>query len=307
MSLPAAITLLLLASAPIEDGGPQAQGAPGLIAPPATPAPPVPVQIAGAEPVQGDIVVEGRQGPPPGDPMQRVNQVSFKATLAVDKAFFGPVSLGYQKAVPRPIRDAIRNFLRNVGEPVVFVNFLLQLKPGKAAETVGRFFINSTAGVGGFIDVARAKPFRLPFRSNGFADTLGFYGVGPGPYFFLPLMGPTTLRDLFGRGVDAAVLPLSIGFPFDDVRYSIPANSLRAIDYRAEFNDDYVAVREDPNPYRARRELYLAYRQAQIDRLRGKRTMPADMILRPTAPVPPPTTTPPTAQPAPPPPGQPPR
>ncbi|MBX9881701.1 MAG: VacJ family lipoprotein [Sphingomonas sp.] len=268
----------------------------GLIPPPAVPAPPVPVVIAGtpqaAESGQQDIVVEGSAAPPKSDPMQQVNQVSFAATQAVDKAFFGPVALGYQKAVPRPVRTGIRNFLRNVGEPVVFVNYLLQFKPGKAAETVGRFLINSTAGVAGFLDVAVAKPFRLPYRPNGFANTLAIYGVGPGPYLFLPLIGPTTVRDLFGRGVDAAVLPLSIGFPFDDLRYNIPANALRSIDYRAEFDGDYVAVRADPNPYKARRELYLAYRQAQIDRIRGKVKMPDDQLLRSTAPVPP-------AQPAP--------
>ncbi|MBX9813926.1 MAG: VacJ family lipoprotein, partial [Sphingomonas sp.] len=217
--------------------------APGLIPPPVIAAPPVPVQIAGApEPIQGDIVVEGRIGAPPGDPMQGVNKVSFEATQAVDKAFFGPVALGYKK-LPRPVRSGIRNFLRNLSEPVVFVNFLLQLKPGKAAETVGRFVINSTAGLAGFVDVARAEPFNLPYRPNGFANTLALYGVGPGPYLFLPLIGPTTVRDLFGRGVDAAVLPLAIGFPFDDIRFNVPANALRSIDYRAEFDGDYVAVR----------------------------------------------------------------
>ncbi|OQW44384.1 MAG: hypothetical protein A4S16_03600 [Proteobacteria bacterium SG_bin6] len=300
MSLPViAIITLLPAPALPPQTAPAAVAAPapaGLIPPPAVPAPPVPVVIAGTpqavESGQQDIVVEGSAAPPKSDPMQQVNQVSFAATQAVDKAFFGPVALGYQKAVPRPIRTGIRNFLRNVGEPVVFVNYLLQFKPGKAAETVGRFLINSTAGVAGFLDVAVAKPFRLPYRPNGFANTLAIYGVGPGPYLFLPLIGPTTVRDLFGRGVDAAVLPLSIGFPFDDLRYNIPANSLRSIDYRAEFDGDYVAVRADPNPYKARRELYLAYRQAQIDRIRGKVKMPDDQLLRSTAPVPP-------AQPAP--------
>lgn len=297
MGLPAFATIILIAPAPIEQPADT-----GLIPPPAIAAPPVPVVIAGApqsaDPAQQDIVVEGRAGPPKSDPMQQVNQVSFAATQAVDKAFFGPVALGYQKTLPKPVRTGIRNFLRNVGEPVVFINYLLQFKPGKAAETVGRFVINSTAGVAGFLDVAVAKPFRLPYRPNGFANTLAIYGVGPGPYLFLPLIGPTTVRDLFGRGVDAAVLPLAIGFPFDDLRYSIPANALRSIDYRAEYDGDYVAVRADPNPYKARRELYLAYRQAQIDRIRGKLKMPDEQLLRSTAPVPP-TATPTTPPPAP--------
>jgi len=302
MGLPAFATILLLTPAPMLAPVQAPPAEQGVIPPPLTPAPPVPVVIAGtpqpADAAQQDVVVEGRVGPPPGDPMQEVNQVSFAATQAVDKAFFGPVALAYKKGLPKPVRGGIRNFLRNIGEPVVFVNYLLQLKPGKAAETVGRFVINSTAGIGGFLDVAVAKPFRLPYRPNGFANTLAIYGVGPGPYLFLPLIGPTTVRDLFGRGVDAAVLPLTIGFPFDDLRYSIPANALRSIDYRAEYDGDYVAVRADPNPYKARRELYLNYRQAQIDRLRGRLKMPDQQLLRSTAPVPP-AATPPASSPEP--------
>ncbi|WP_294090620.1 VacJ family lipoprotein [Sphingomonas sp.] len=263
--------------------------APLIEIPPTAVPPAVPVKRAVADqspPPPDDVVVKAKLPPPPGDPMQGVNKVSFEATQAVDRAFFGPVALGYQKALPKPLRSGIRNLLRNLGEPIVFVNFLLQLKPGKAAETLGRFTINSTLGVAGVIDVARTKPFRLPYRPNGIADTLGYYGVGPGPYLFLPLIGPTTVRDLFGRGVDAAVLPLSVGFPFNDLRYAVPANALRSIDYRAEFNPDYVRIRNDPNPYRARRELYLAYRQVQIDRLRGKQTTLEQLLGVPAAPAP---------------------
>src|SRR3546814_5937005 len=68
--------------------------------------------------------------------------------------------------------------------PVNFLNFLLQFKIGKAAETLGRFVVNTTFGVGGLVDVAKTKPFNLPYRRNGFANTLGFYGVEPGPYFY---------------------------------------------------------------------------------------------------------------------------
>src|SRR3546814_2534491 len=76
---------------------------------------------------------------------------------------------------------------------------------GKALETVGRFAINSTIGAAGVFDVAKKAPINLPYRSNGFANTLGFYGVEPGPYFFLPLVGPTTLRDMVGDGIDLLV------------------------------------------------------------------------------------------------------
>src|SRR3546814_4173394 len=96
-----------------------------------------------------------------------------------------------------------------------FLNFLLQFKIGKAAETLGRFVVNTTFGVGGLVDVAKTKPFNLPYRRNGFANTLGFYGVEPGPYFYLPLVGPTTLRDMAGNGIALLVLPTTVGAPFN--------------------------------------------------------------------------------------------
>src|SRR3546814_16310736 len=75
---------------------------------------------------------------------------------------------------------------------------MLQFKPGKAMETAGRFTINTTLGVAGLFDVAKRKPFFLPYRPNGLANVLGYYGVGPGPYLSLPIAGPPTLRDITG-------------------------------------------------------------------------------------------------------------
>src|SRR3546814_15373424 len=79
--------------------------------------------------------------------------------------------MGYQGIVPEPVRDGLGNALRNLSEPVNFLNFLLQFKIGKAAETLGRFAVNTTFGVGGLFDVAKTMPFNLPYRRNGFANT----------------------------------------------------------------------------------------------------------------------------------------
>ena len=81
------------------------------------------------------IVVTARQGPPRGDPIAVVNEVSFVAVQAVDKAFVAPVAYGYQRGLPEPIRDGIHNALNNLDEPIVLLNFLLQFKIGKAVET----------------------------------------------------------------------------------------------------------------------------------------------------------------------------
>jgi phospholipid-binding lipoprotein MlaA len=210
------------------------------------------------------IVVTARTGPPPGDPVEAVNEVSFVAVQAIDGAIIAPVAQGYKAAVPNPIRDGI-------DEPIVFVNFLLQLKIGKALETVGRFAINSTVGVAGLVDVAKKKPFNLPRRSNGLADTLGFYGVGPGPYLFLPVVGSTTIRDLLGRFVDLSLLPTAVGKPFTDPIVSASKGILSSIDDRVRNDEILTRVQQSGNPYAAMREYYLKKRQAEIDVLKGKR------------------------------------
>ncbi len=235
--------------------------------PPTSPTQPVPVPEAGSE----DIVVTARDQHPPGDPLQAVNAKSFAVTQAVDEAVVGPVALAYEHALPKPARDGLRNFLGNLHEPVVFLSFLLQLKPGKAAETVGRFAVNSTIGGAGLFDIAKRHPFNLPRRANGFADTLGYYGVKPGPFLFLPLIGPTTVRDLIGNGIDRLVLPLSIGGPFKRLAYTLPVGVLSALDRRANFDEQLHKIRDDSaDPYVAARRFYLERRQAEIDGLRGR-------------------------------------
>lgn len=222
-------------------------------------------------PSPNDIVVTGRGKPPPGDPLQAVNITSFQAVQSIDKALVAPVAEGYQSIVPEPVRDGLGNVLRNLSEPVNFLNFLLQFKIGKAAETLGRFAVNTTFGVGGLFDVAKTKPFDLPYRRNGFANTLGFYGVEPGPYFYLPLLGSTTLRDLAGNSIDLLVLPTAVGAPFNRTAYAVPTNVVRQLNERIESDAKIERLQEESiDPYVETRTLYLEMRQLEIDALKGK-------------------------------------
>jgi phospholipid-binding lipoprotein MlaA len=245
-----------------------AQGVPTQSIPPVGPAPlNTPATDRSS---QTDIVVTGRKEPA-GDPLRAVNAESFAVTQKVDDAVIGPVARTYKKTVPSPIRRGIHNFLYNLREPIVFLNFLLQFKPGKAAETVGRFAINSTIGAVGVLDMAKRKPFRLPRRSNGFANTLGYYGVNNGPFLFLPLVGPTTIRDLLGGAVDRLILPVGVGKPFTSATYTIPAGILGALDHRSEFDQTLKDLHDNsPDPYAATRAFYLNRRQAEIDHLHGR-------------------------------------
>jgi phospholipid-binding lipoprotein MlaA len=209
-----------------------------------------------------------------GDPLEPLNAQSFAATQAMDEAVMGPVARAYKDSVPTPIRDGLRNFLGNLREPVVAANYLLQLKPGKAAETLGRFAINSTVGAAGLVDVAKSRPFNLPRRRNGFANTLGYFGVKPGPFFFMPLIGPTTLRDLVGNGIDQFAGPLGMLKPFNRPTFTIPVAGLSAVDFRAEFDEQLTALRATRDPYASVRKHYLDGREAEIMSLRGRGPQP---------------------------------
>ncbi len=217
----------------------------------------------------GEIVVTGRR-PSRDDPLQELNAASFGVTQSIDDAIVAPVAFAYKEVMPRPIRSGLRNFIHNLGEPIVFLNFMLQLKPGKAAETFGRFAINTTLGAAGLVDIAKREPFNLPYRRNGFANTLGYYGVKPGPYFYLPLVGSTTLRDFIGNRLDLLVLPIALGRRFNRPEYMIPIALLGELDHRIEFDDQLRRIQAAGDPYVAARTYYLQKRQAEIDALRGR-------------------------------------
>jgi len=241
---------------------------------------PVPPPAAtDARPSGDDIVVTAREKSP-GDPLAGLNATSYQAIQAVDQAVIGPVSMGYKSGMPKPLRLGLRNFLRNLEEPVIAFNYLLQLKPGRAVKTVGRFAVNSTVGVAGLVDMAKRKPFNLPYTPNGFANTFACYGIGPGPYFFLPLVGPTTLRDIIGVGLDRAALPAVIGAPLDQPYYAIPANVIDSLNDRIDIDDQLKEVRANSSdPYVATRELYLRQRRSEIAAICPKRGEKVDPTL----------------------------
>lgn len=267
-----------LASAPPADGSAQTPTQPAAAQPAPAPAAPAtqtspstnsPVKEP-LPPLAGEIVVSGTVKAPSEDPLAKANETSYEVLQKVDDVFVGPVANGYQKAVPRPLRMALRNFIRNLREPVVAAAYVLELKPGKAFETVGRFGINSTIGLGGTIDVARSKPFNLPYRQNGLANVLGYYGVGPGPYLFLPLVGPTTVRDLIGLIGDRLAVPLAVGTPFNKPWYALPMGTIDALDYRNEADEDFKRLRKAADPYSTYRRVYLQSRIDQIEALHGR-------------------------------------
>lgn len=223
----------------------------------------------------------------PGDPLEGFNRAMFKVNRVFDKALYRPAAMGYKHAVPKPLRSGLRNFFGNLSEPVAFINYLLQLRFGKAARTFARFTINSTWGIGGIFDLAKTHNFKLPHQNNSFGDTLAWYGVKPGPYVFLPLIGPSTLRDLLGGPVDDIMVPLVV-FPmvlgdttrtyqglhrvhtttvstvFSDWRYMLISGAVPGLDLRVESDEELKALMEGSvDPYASMRSAWLQNRAAE--------------------------------------------
>lgn len=220
-------------------------------------------------PGSNDIVVSGQHKMQKIDPVEGVNKVSFQAVESVDKALIGPIMHGYRDGVPGPVRQGLHNFFFNLTEPVNALNHVLQLHPGRALQTVARFGINSTIGIAGLVDVAKKKPFNIHYRPNGFGNTFGYWGIGPGPYLFLPLVGPTSVRDLIGSLLDQAALPL-VAKPLKNYYYVTAAGVITELDYRVDIDAGVERVRKTNNVYASYRQAYFRSRFEEIEALHGR-------------------------------------
>lgn len=147
------------------------------------------------------------------DPWEKFNEKMFTFNYNLDKYVLKPVAQGYNYVMPDMFQTMIDNGFTNLRMPSRFVNKVLQWKLLDAAKEMGRFLINSTLGIGGLFDVARQE-MGLERQRADFGQTLGIWGVGPGPYLVLPFLPPLTVRDGIGTGVDGAMHPLYYYIPF---------------------------------------------------------------------------------------------
>ncbi len=141
------------------------------------------------------------------DPIETLNRKFFRFNDTVDQHVLVPVTNAYQFVVPSPIRASIRRVFRNLQSPIHLVNNLLQLRFRDAAETLGGFALNSTAGFAGLFDPGTEVGWEQ--HPSDFGQTLGVFGVRSGPYLVIPLLGPSTVRDAVGNMVDRAFDPLT--------------------------------------------------------------------------------------------------
>jgi phospholipid-binding lipoprotein MlaA len=201
---------------------------------------------------------------PEADPFEPFNRRMYGFNDSVDRTVFEPAARGYRAVTNEPIRQGVRNFLDNLGEPVTFANEVLQGKAPEAAGTLGRFVINTTVGVAGLFNPAGA--LGIPRTEEDFGQTLGVWGVAPGPYLVMPFLGSTSPRDLGGLGADIAMNPLNYAEFEGDDAFNWSRRGLAAFSGREgalETVDEVRATQLDP--YTTLRRFHVRNRQRQID------------------------------------------
>jgi phospholipid-binding lipoprotein MlaA len=198
----------------------------------------------------------------PKDPFEPFNRASYELNQNVDRAVARPLAQAYKKVVPALVREGVGNFFANLTDSASALNCALQLKLECAAENALRFGFNSVFGFAGVLDIA--GELGIPRTRTDFGITLGKYGVPAGPYVMLPLVGPTTVRDMLGGrfGPDRYTDPLH--YSSDDVSIN-GLRLLNVVNTRAELlavTNLFMAVAIDP--YTFSRDAYLQRRQNQV-------------------------------------------
>ncbi len=210
------------------------------------------------------------------DPLEGFNRGVYKFNDVTDKALMKPVAKAYKFVTPSPIRTGFNNFFNNLGSITTVLNDLLQFKFAHAFTDAGRFIINSTFGLAGFIDVAGKDNIAL--RKEDFGQTLGFWGVGNGAYVVLPFVGPSSLRDAAGFAVDTVTTdPITYTHNIGEIRLHNQLRGAQLIDKRTELLDATDLVDEASlDPYAFTRDAYLQRRENLIKDNLAKKNLAND-------------------------------
>jgi len=198
------------------------------------------------------------------DPLEGINRGIYKFNDVADRYAMKPVAKAYKAVAPTPVRTGISNFFSNLGTLTTVVNDLLQLKFAQAFSDAGRFVINTTFGIAGFIDVASMD--NVPKHQEDFGQTLGYWGVGSGAYLVLPILGPSTVRDAGGLVVDTVTSdPIQYLHNIGQVRTYNQVRLVQLVDRRTQLLDATDLVdNASIDPYAFMRDAYLQRRASLI-------------------------------------------
>ena len=197
----------------------------------------------------------------PRDPYENLNRKVFVVNQVFDQVLLKPVARGYSNYAPNFIQDTVGNFFGNLADVWTAVNNFLQGKPREGIQDTGRVAVNTVFGVAGLADVATKLGF--PKHQEDFGQTLGVWGVKPGPFVMLPLFGPSTMRDAVAKPLDLYADPLNLSTRAD-VEYSLRA--MRLVDDRARLlptTDMIEKVALDP--YQFVRDAHFQRREAKVN------------------------------------------
>ena len=212
--------------------------------------------------------------PSPGDPLERTNRWVYNFNEGLDRVALAPAAKGYVKVLPRPVRTGIRNVFSNLGYGNVIVNDFLQTKWDLGWNAAGRMLTNSTLGVLGIFDVA--TNWGMPLHRNDFGLTLAQWGAGQGSYLVLPVLGPSSARDVPGVGVAYVTNVIFWINPPWEVTVSLAAVNI--VDLRARADADIqLRTKAALDPYIFTRDAYRQYRSGRVHQQAGQ--APVDQSL----------------------------
>ena len=210
------------------------------------------------------------------DPIEPTNRFFYRVNDKIDTYALRPAAVAYRAVVPGAVRRPIRNALSNLATPAKFANDVLSGKPRRAGDSMMRFLINSTAGAGGFFDVATDLGY--PDSGADFGTTLAIWGVGEGPFLFLPVFGPSNPRDATGLVGDAVLDPITWASFGGRTTLGVTRLVLTGLDRRERVIEAIDSIKRDAlDPYATFRSLYRQNRAEEVARARVDRpaTIPA--------------------------------
>ncbi len=217
------------------------------------------------------------------DPLEPVNRATFWLNHQLYRYALRPVSKGYEFLIPEKGREAVYNAFENVKFPVRFTNDILQLNFPRAGQEIGKFLVNSTAGIGGLGRPAQHISWLADVPPADTAQTFARWGIPNGFYLVLPVLGPTTLRDGVGLAGDYALNPITwCGFIWGGQAWflAVPsANTMRSLPVQMDIYD--AATRASIDRYLAARSTYMQYRNEVNARARSRKSRARVVVLDP--------------------------
>jgi phospholipid-binding lipoprotein MlaA len=218
------------------------------------------------------------------DPLEPLNRKIFQVNRVLDGVVIRPAAEAYRGVVPAFVQDRLHYCMRNLAEPRIFANNLLQGRFGAAGTTFSRFVLNSIAGIGGMFDIATKEGLKR--QSGDFGQTLHRWGAGEGPYLVLPVFGPSNVRDTVGLGVDFYTTAPGPYLPDSRSDAVVAVRIADGIDTRARNIEGLDLIEKGSLDFYAQlRSIVRQRRDAELSEVRPVKPRPGDELDDPGAPL----------------------